>query len=68
MRSRKLLTLGLAAATFSALAATPVAPRPMNEPLVSVPLLDADGRAAPGNVIGKGDPSPRRPDGGSGVP
>jgi hypothetical protein len=56
MKARKLLALAVGTLGITAAAFQPPAK----------PLVDRDGRAAPGNVIGKGEPRPRpKPDGGT---
>ena len=64
MRSKKLLALigsvGIAGAAFAHLQPPE---RPLRPP--ATPLVDADGRAAPGNVVSKGDPRPKPRDGGT---
>lgn len=58
MQAKKLLvlagSLGLTLAARAALSSEAV-------PAAHGPLVDAAGRPAPGNVIGKGDPPPKPP-------
>jgi hypothetical protein len=63
MRAKKLLTLAGCMSITAAFASAPMEPRSEPKEPSARPLLDADGRPAPGNVIGKGDPKPK-PDGG----
>ncbi len=49
----------------AAFASAPMEPRTTPREVPARPLLDAAGRPAPGNVIGKGEPRPTPRDGGT---
>jgi len=63
MKARKLLVVAGCLGITAAFAAAPMEAK--REPPAK-PLLDRDGRPAPGNVIGKGEPRPQpKRDGGT---